>query len=102
MRNPWFVKKTNNVNEFHELIESHVDGMYGVALRYTRNPQRAEDLVHDTVVRALRFEDRFEIDLWKSFFEVQRGNSTYDKELKKAGPLGFVANQMLQRNSKYE
>ena len=40
--------------------------------------------------------------LWKSFFEVQRGNSTYDKELKKAGPLGFVANQMLQRNSKYE
>lgn len=61
MRNPWFVKKTNNVNEFHELIESHVDGMYGVALRYTRNPQRAEDLVHDTVVRALRFEDRFEM-----------------------------------------
>ena len=63
MRNPWFVKKNNNVNEFHELIESHVDGMYGVALRYTRNPQRAEDLVHDTVVRALRFEDRFEIVL---------------------------------------
>ena len=40
--------------------------------------------------------------LWKSFFEVQRGNSTYDKELKKAGPLGFVANKMLQRNSRYE
>ena len=32
-----------------------------MALRYTRNSALAEDLVHDTVVRALRFEDRFEM-----------------------------------------
>jgi len=58
---PWAEKKNKNNNDFHGLIESHLDGMYGMALRYTRNPALAEDLVHDTVVRALRFEDRFEM-----------------------------------------
>src|SRR2546428_3736195 len=47
-------------DEFASLIEGHLDGMYRVALRYTRDPAQAEDLVHDTVVRALRFRDRFE------------------------------------------
>ena len=44
---------------FEQLIEQHVDGLYRAAMRYTRDPQRAEDLVHDTVVRALRFRDSF-------------------------------------------
>ena len=41
-------------------LESHLDGMYRVALSLTRNPITAEDLVHDTAVRALRFRDKFE------------------------------------------
>ena len=45
--------------EFESLVESHLDGMFRVALRYTREPGLAEDLVHDTVVRALRFRERF-------------------------------------------
>ncbi len=56
-----FRKKQNKPNEFHELVEEHLSGMYGVALRYTRNPQMAQDLVQDTIVRALRFQDRFEM-----------------------------------------
>lgn len=34
--------------------------LYAHALRLTRNMNQAEDLVQDTVERALRFEDRFE------------------------------------------
>ena len=34
--------------------------MYATAVRLTRNRQDAEDLVQDTVVKALRFADRFE------------------------------------------
>jgi RNA polymerase sigma-70 factor (ECF subfamily) len=55
-----FGKKASAVDEFETLLEAQLDGLYNVALRYTRNPAMAEDLVHDTAVRALRFRDRFE------------------------------------------
>jgi RNA polymerase sigma-70 factor, ECF subfamily len=54
-------KKTSSLDEFETLLETHLDGLYRVALRYTREPAAAEDLVHDTAVRALRFRDRFEM-----------------------------------------
>ncbi len=54
-------KKIKDFDEFEELIELHLDGMYRVAMRYTREPSAAEDLVQDTVVRALRFRDHFEL-----------------------------------------
>ncbi len=53
-------KRRGNLDEFEGLIESSLDGLYRVALRYTRDKALAEDLVHDTVVRALRFRDKFE------------------------------------------
>lgn len=55
-----FGKKAKQLDEFQGLIEQHLDGMFRVALRYTRDKALAEDLVHDTVVRALRFQDKFE------------------------------------------
>lgn len=55
-----FGKKAKQLDEFQSLIEQNLDGMFRVALRYTRDRAHAEDLVHDTIVRALRFQDRFE------------------------------------------
>ena len=40
-------------------VLEHLDALYGTALRLTRNRPDAEDLVQDTVVKALRFSDRF-------------------------------------------
>jgi RNA polymerase sigma-70 factor (ECF subfamily) len=37
-----------------------LDSLYGAALRMTRNPTDAEDLVQDTMLRAYRAFDRFE------------------------------------------
>lgn len=37
-----------------------LDSLYGAALRMTRNPADAEDLVQDTMLRAYRAFDRFE------------------------------------------
>jgi RNA polymerase sigma-70 factor, ECF subfamily len=54
------LSKPKQIDEFEGLIETHLDGLFGVALRYTRDRALAEDLVQDTVVRALRFRDRFE------------------------------------------
>jgi len=37
----------------------HIDALYRTALRMTRNPADAEDLVQETYLRAFRFRDRF-------------------------------------------
>lgn len=42
-----------------EVLE-YLDPLYATAMRLTRNRADAEDLVQDTVVKALRFQDRFE------------------------------------------
>ena len=37
----------------------HIDSLYGAAMRLTRNPADAEDLVQETYVKAFRFADQF-------------------------------------------
>ena len=38
----------------------HLDALYGMAIRLTRNERDAEDLLQDAMVKAYRFYDRFE------------------------------------------
>ena len=45
--------------EFEQLVLDHMDMLYAVALRLTRNPADAQDLTQNTVVKALRFHDKF-------------------------------------------
>jgi RNA polymerase sigma-70 factor (ECF subfamily) len=45
---------------FAALAFPHMDALYGTALRMTRRPFDAEDLVQDVYLRAYRFFDRFE------------------------------------------
>ena len=46
--------------EFEELALQHMDSLYNVALRMTKNTSEAQDLVQDAYLRAYRFFDRFE------------------------------------------
>ena len=39
---------------------SFIDGLYGAALRLTRNAADAQDLVQDTYLKAFRAADRFQ------------------------------------------
>lgn len=52
--------RTDSRSSFEEQALQHVDALYRTALRMTRNPADAEDLVQDALVRAFRFYDRFE------------------------------------------
>ena len=55
----WSTSKRKR-KEFEAAALEHLDMLYSVALRLTRDEQNAEDLVQDTYLRALRFFDRFE------------------------------------------
>lgn len=45
---------------FGSEVLGYLEPLYATAMRLTRNRADAEDLVQDTIVRALRFQDRFE------------------------------------------
>ncbi|GAA1491556.1 sigma-70 family RNA polymerase sigma factor [Brachybacterium sacelli] len=45
--------------DFESEALSHLDSLYGGALRMTRNPHDAEDLVQETFMKAFRARDRF-------------------------------------------
>lgn len=47
--------------EFEREAMPHLDALYATALRLTRRPEDAEDLVQDAVLKAFRFYDRFEV-----------------------------------------
>jgi RNA polymerase sigma-70 factor (ECF subfamily) len=44
---------------FTEECVTHLDALYGVACRLTRNPTEAEDLVQDALVKAMRARHQF-------------------------------------------
>jgi RNA polymerase sigma-70 factor (ECF subfamily) len=46
--------------EFEQETMPHLEAMFGTAMRLTRNPRDAEDLVQDTLLRAYRFWGKFE------------------------------------------
>jgi RNA polymerase sigma-70 factor (ECF subfamily) len=56
-----FGRKNREGNEFQRDALQHLDALYGTALRLTRDPSEAQDLVQDTLVRAYRFQHSFEV-----------------------------------------
>src|SRR5678816_3652395 len=47
-------------SDFEKEALPHLSALYGAALRMTRDPKDAEDLVQETLLRAYRFFDTFE------------------------------------------
>ena len=74
------------ITGFNNEILLHWDMLYRHALQLTRDPTRAQDLLHDTYEDAIRFQDRFEqgtyIKAWLS--EIMRNiflpNTAENKE----------------------
>lgn len=50
----------STLDPFEAEALSYVDSLYGTAMRLTRNPADAEDLVQETYLKAFRFSRRFE------------------------------------------
>ncbi len=52
-------EKKREIDSFAEEAVAHLDALYGVAGKLTRNPAEAEDLVQDTLLKAMRAKDQF-------------------------------------------
>lgn len=52
-------KKSAKTDGFADEAVGHLDALYGVACKLTRNPSEAEDLVQDTLLKAMRARDQF-------------------------------------------
>ena len=50
----------NKQAEFEAVALEYFDALYNTAMRMTRNPSAAQDLVQETYLKAYRFFDRFE------------------------------------------
>ncbi|MEN9948276.1 MAG: hypothetical protein RL106_1099 [Bacteroidota bacterium] len=46
--------------EFNTLVGNHSQTLRGYAIQYTKNWDDAEDLIQDTLLKALRYKDHFE------------------------------------------
>jgi RNA polymerase sigma-70 factor (ECF subfamily) len=53
---------TLEASQFERLAIEQLDMLYRIARRLTRNPERAEDLVQETYLRALRARDGFKLE----------------------------------------
>jgi len=53
--------ETLDIREFEQQAMAHAESLYGVALRMTRRPADAEDLVQDTLLKAMRARHQFQI-----------------------------------------
>ncbi len=51
--------RKEDVDSFAEEALTHIDALFGVACKLTRNPTEAEDLVQDAYVKAMRARDQF-------------------------------------------
>ena len=53
-------QKREDAVEFTNLFEEHLNSLYSIALRMTRNQLDAEDLIQDTAMRAFRYFNNFD------------------------------------------
>ncbi|MFQ5753597.1 MAG: sigma-70 family RNA polymerase sigma factor, partial [bacterium] len=53
-------KSTDHRYEFDILLREHLNGMYSLAMRMTRNQLDAEDLVQETAMKAFRYFHKFD------------------------------------------
>ncbi len=81
-----------------ELVE-HMDTLYAAALRLTRNPADAKDLLQDALVRALRFHHKFREGTYLKAWLLTILRNTFINDYRKRArrPIEVELTEMEQR-----
>ena len=91
MPKPW--EPRGKQAEFEAVVLEHFHTLYSTALRLTRNPSEAQDLVQETLLKAYRFFDSFEpgtnVKAW--LFTILRNTyiNTYRKTVRQQEQVDF-------------
>lgn len=75
--------------DFESLTMPYLDALYNTALRMTRSPQDAEDLVQETYLKAYRHYDKFEegTNLKAWLFRIMKNTFINNYRKKQARPI---------------
>ncbi len=72
------------MSSFNALITEHREYLFGLAMRFTRDHAAADDLVQDTMVRAIRFQHGYHegtnLKAWMSTILVRQFYSVYKRQ----------------------
>ncbi len=73
------------VDTFESDVLGHLDAMYSVACRLTRNPTVAEDLVQDAVMKAMRAREQFQPGTNLKAWLLRIVTNTFLNQFKRSG-----------------
>ena len=90
------LKKTQKkLSEFEQVALVHIDSVYNVALRMTRNKSDAEDLVQETYLKAFRFFGKFQAGTnckaWLLKILTNLFNNKYRQRIKEPPQVSYDA-----------
>lgn len=74
-----------DADTFEQDTLGHLDAMYSVACRLTRNPTQAEDLVQDAIVKAMRARDQFQAGTNLKAWLLRIVTTTFLNQYKRGG-----------------
>lgn len=78
-------KRPAALTAFERDALSHLDALYSVACRLTRNPATAEDLVQDTLIKAMRARDQFHVGTNLKAWLLRILTNTFLNQFKRSG-----------------
>lgn len=88
-------KSQKKLSEFEEVALVHIDSVYNVALRMTRNTSDAEDLVQETYLKAFRFFGKFQAGTnckaWLLKILTNLFNNKYRQRIKEPPQVSYDA-----------
>lgn len=84
-------ESTAKQNKFNREMTPHLDALYNFALQLTSDPNDAKDLVQDTIVKAYRFFDSYQIGTNAKSWLFRILNNSYINDYRRKSNLpGFV------------
>ncbi|MFB3853029.1 MAG: sigma-70 family RNA polymerase sigma factor [Vicinamibacterales bacterium] len=96
-RRPTGAARTSAADSFEDQALGFLDALYGTALRLTRNPADAEDLVQETYLKAFRSAGQFKPDTNLKAWLFTILHNTFLNSKRRTGKEPIVESEIVER-----